>query len=124
MTKDNDSKRSLEEILKHLIIPPAYVSGDLKKAIETIRTALQRSADKEEYIKKYRAKTCENYKTLNAEIEALKAQIGGLVKALEIIAKRPELPNPERDADWKNCMKWSSHDAKEALQRFSTKEGT
>lgn len=44
-----------------------------------------------------------------------------LLEALEIIAKRPDLPNPERDADWKNCMKWSSHEAREALSKF--KEG-
>ena len=36
-------------------------------------------------------------------------------QALENIANRPNLPNPERDADWKNCMKWSSHEAQEAL---------
>lgn len=35
--------------------------------------------------------------------------------ALEIISKRPDLPNPERDADWKNCMKWSAQEAAEAL---------
>lgn len=36
-------------------------------------------------------------------------------EALEVIARRPDLPNPERDADWKNCMKFSSHEAREAL---------
>ncbi len=35
--------------------------------------------------------------------------------ALEKIAKRPDLPNPDRDADWKNCMKASSFEAAEAL---------
>lgn len=30
----------------------------------------------------------------------------------------PDLPNPDRDADWKNCMKWSSHEAQEALAAF------
>lgn len=44
MTKNNDATRSFEIILKHLIIPPAYASGDLKDAIETIRTALLKSA--------------------------------------------------------------------------------
>lgn len=46
----------------------------------------------------------------------------GLVKALRIIAKRPDLPNPERDADWKNCMKWSAHEAQKALEAYE-KEG-
>lgn len=36
-------------------------------------------------------------------------------EALEKIAKMPDLPNPDRDADWKNCMKWASHYATEAL---------
>lgn len=37
-------------------------------------------------------------------------------ETLKKIAKRPDLPNPERDADWKNCMKWASHEAREALK--------
>lgn len=36
-------------------------------------------------------------------------------KLLERIANRPDLPNPDCDADWKNCQKWSQHDAREAL---------
>jgi hypothetical protein len=38
-----------------------------------------------------------------------------LREALEKIAKRPDLPNPEKDADWKNCMKNSSYEARKAL---------
>ena len=45
-------------------------------------------------------------------------KVDELVAALEIIAKRPDLPNSERDADWKNCMKWSSYEAREALSKF------
>lgn len=41
--------------------------------------------------------------------------VAKLREILERIAKRPDLPNPERDADWKNCQKWSQHDAREAL---------
>ena len=37
-------------------------------------------------------------------------------EALERIAKRPDLPNPERDADWKNCMKLSAAEARAALK--------
>lgn len=44
-----------------------------------------------------------------------------LVKALEKIAKRPDLPNPERDADWKNCMKWSAYEAQQALAAHKQK---
>lgn len=50
------------------------------------------------------------------------SELLGLVEvmseALERISKRPDLPNPDRDADWKNCMKWSSHEANEALAQF------
>ena len=38
-----------------------------------------------------------------------------LVEIFERIAKRPDLPNPDRDADWKNCQKWSQHDAREGI---------
>lgn len=41
---------------------------------------------------------------------------------LEKIAKRPDLPNPDRDADWKNCQKWSAHDAQECLVALSELE--
>lgn len=41
---------------------------------------------------------------------------------LEGIAKRPDLPNPDRDADWKNCQKWSSHDAKQAIDLITAVE--
>lgn len=51
----------------------------------------------------------------NAKLrDALKTAL----EALEKIAKRPDLPNPDRDADWKNCQKWSSHEAKEALEKI------
>jgi len=38
--------------------------------------------------------------------------------ALDNIAKSPDLPNPDRDADWKNCQKWSSYEAKAALAKY------
>lgn len=44
--------------------------------------------------------------------------VNGLDKVREIlerIAQRPDLPNNDRDADWKNCQKWSQADAREAL---------
>lgn len=40
-------------------------------------------------------------------------------EALEKIEKRPDLPNPDKDADWKNCMKWSAHDAREAQSKVN-----
>jgi hypothetical protein len=60
--------------------------------------------------------------------EAIKAQLLAgqeMARALEQIAKRPDLPNPERDADWKNCQLWSQHDAKKALTAYreATSEG-
>lgn len=39
-----------------------------------------------------------------------------LIEALELIKNRPDLPNPEKDADWKNCMKNSSYDASKAIE--------
>ena len=42
-----------------------------------------------------------------------------VVKLLENISKRPNLPNPDRNADWKTCQKWSSHEATEALALLS-----
>lgn len=45
-------------------------------------------------------------------------QMKPLVEALRKIAKMPDLPNPERDADWKNCMKWAAFYAQEALAAF------
>ena len=50
-----------------------------------------------------------------AIIRELLGVIDSLHGALEGIAKRPDLPNSDRDADWKNCQKWSSHEAKQAL---------
>lgn len=50
-----------------------------------------------------------------------KCDCDGLVEALEKIAKRPDLPNPERDADWKNCMKWSAYEAQQALAAHKQK---
>jgi len=41
-----------------------------------------------------------------------------MAEALRNIAKRPDLPNPERDADWKACQKFSSHEAREALAAY------
>lgn len=35
---------------------------------------------------------------------------------LDRIGNTPDLPNPERDADWKNCMKNSSWDARETAK--------
>lgn len=45
------------------------------------------------------------------------------MQVLENISKRPDLPNPNRDADWKSCMKWSSHEAREALQKIKQARG-
>lgn len=42
---------------------------------------------------------------------------------LERIAKCPDLPNPDRDADWKNCQKWSSCYANQALTALTTYMG-
>lgn len=47
----------------------------------------------------------------------------GMGEALRKIAKRPDLPNPERDADWKNCVKWNAHEAKEQLTKFDAWNG-
>lgn len=60
------------------------------------------------------------------DIEIVKAALKqrdpqGLVVALRKIASRPDLPNPERDADWKNCMKWSAHEAQQALADWENK---
>lgn len=41
------------------------------------------------------------------------------IAALEVIERRPDLPNPEKDADWKNCMKWSSKGARACLDKIS-----
>ena len=49
--------------------------------------------------------------------QAQSERIKVLEDALRKIAKMPDLPNPERDADWKNCMKWASHYAREALNQ-------
>lgn len=66
---------------------------------------------------KHKTKQCEILEICRSALQrAEKAE--GLVRALEKIAARPELQNPERDADWKNCMKWSSHEAKEALSAW------
>lgn len=35
-------------------------------------------------------------------------------EALEKISMRPNFPNPDRNADWRNCQKWSSAEAKES----------
>jgi len=51
------------------------------------------------------------FKDLQATVRALEVARDGLVK----ISKRPDLPNPECDADWKNCMKCSAHEAAEIL---------
>lgn len=42
---------------------------------------------------------------------------------LENISHRPSLPNPDKDADWKNFMKWSSAEAKEAIEEIESKLG-
>jgi len=68
------------------------------------------------------AKAYEAYNARQPEIDRLTAREQQLETALrEVwekvsrIAKRPDLPNPDRDADWKNCQKWSQHDALAAL---------
>lgn len=52
----------------------------------------------------------------------MEQQIKIIRELLECIATRPNLPNPERDADWKNCMKNSSYDAKKALSALAQLE--
>jgi hypothetical protein len=47
------------------------------------------------------------------------AEVAPLVEALDKIANRPDLPNPECDADWKNCMKNSSYEARAALAKWN-----
>lgn len=44
----------------------------------------------------------------SADLEAVR-------KLAQTIADRPNLPNPDRDADWKNCQQWSQRDAREIL---------
>lgn len=43
-------------------------------------------------------------------------KLRGLLKAalncLDTIGRTPDLPDPERQADWKNCMKNSSYNAR------------
>lgn len=46
---------------------------------------------------------------------AEKAKLAIAINCLNLIAKRPDLPSPDRDADWKNCMKHSSYEAQVAL---------
>lgn len=55
---------------------------------------------------------------LNEALSEEEARAQVLVDTLEEIAKRPDLPNPERDADWETCMKFSSHEAREALKAY------
>lgn len=43
------------------------------------------------------------------------AALAEVREKLGAIAKRPDLPNPDRDADWKSCQKWSSAEAKDCL---------
>lgn len=62
---------------------------------------------------------------VQAEIDALMTQPDGdvvehLRELLVGIAERPNLPNPEHGADWKNCQKLSSHDARKALVILGT----
>lgn len=90
------------------------VTGEKRKAalIEFIASTSQWPGHK-------RVSLCEDaYSTIEAAlkqpdktIEALK----GVRDALQMIADRPHLPNPERDADWKNCMKNSSYEARQQL---------
>lgn len=51
-------------------------------------------------------------------VPALIALVEEMARALEEIVKRPNLPNPERDCDWKNCMLWRSYEAREALSAY------
>jgi hypothetical protein len=54
-----------------------------------------------------------------AGFRAALAEVAPLVEALDKIANRPDLPNPECDADWKNCMKNSSYEARAALAKWN-----
>lgn len=49
-------------------------------------------------------------------------EIKQIREILESIANRPNLPNPERDADWRNCMESSSYEAKQALKALNRME--
>ena len=89
-----DAERALDRLVEKIPFKKGEVNkvgGDMLKDYLCVRTALK---------------------------QADKAR--GLVEALEKIAKRPNLPNPERDADWKSCMKWSAHEAQEALTTYQS----
>ena len=64
-----------------------------------------------------------SYIELQDRHEALTAIAEKMAVALEVIAKRPSLPHPERAADWKNCMKWSAYEAQQALTEYNKYKG-
>lgn len=43
----------------------------------------------------------------------LRTKLRIALDCLDRIGKMPDIANPERDADWKNCMKHASWDARE-----------
>jgi hypothetical protein len=70
-----------------------------------------------------REDTADNAASVQASPATSCKSCEGLVEALEKIAKRPDLPNPERDADWRNCMRWSSHEAQVAISEHRKNMG-
>lgn len=72
--------------------------------------------DMQEDDSKFIAAAANNWVTLIECLELADA-------VLKNISNRPSLPNPEKDADWKNCMKWSSAEAKEARAEIESKLG-
>ena len=60
------------------------------------------------------------YKALHSHLNQLEEAAREMAEALKRIANRPDLPNPDRDADWKNCMQTSSHEAKEVLAKYQS----
>jgi len=50
----------------------------------------------------------------------MKEQLEKVRKLLTSISKCPDLSNPERDADWKNCTKWNAFEANQALTILDT----
>lgn len=100
--------------------------NEVREAVQAVKYALDNTGILFADCKNTTLSGAENMrKYLNTLIRAAtaKCDCDGLVEALEKIAKRPDLPNPERDADWKNCMKWSAHEAQQALAAYKKGDG-
>lgn len=80
-----------------------------------------RQPGQDAYVSSYIAGAWDAYKAAHEEAKELVVE---LVNVLQKIASRPDLPNPDRYADWKNCMKNSAYEAKKLLtkaQNYLTK---